>query len=350
MPELSTFEGTGCIDARALCPRRADGLADSGPRKAFPSLARGALPEYLNMNTELPPTPTSNGSSSFQRGWNRIRSNKTVFFALTGFLGGFLGDLVTEPFAARDSAANKGFSAVLARTGFWVAGMVAVLSPALAFAGALYNRRQPSVGGTIKMTVLGALGGGLSGALIQAFYSAGFVLGLEPKSAIAELFRCGAWGLMGGTVGGLLARTVPNLARWRAACAGLVGGAIGCGGFLIVGSVLSDMPGRLLGVGVMGLAIGLSIVVAEKLAREASLEIIWAPNEITYANLGDCPVFIGGGKEDDVFVRGYPARHAGITLKQGRVEYLEGASGRQATLKNGSRMEIGKLTVVVHTD
>jgi len=29
---------------------------------------------------------------------------------------------------------------------------------------------------------------------------------------------------------------------------------------------------------------------------------------------------------------------------------LEDATGRQATLKNGSRMEIGKLTVVVHTD
>jgi len=272
-----------------------------------------------------------------------------VFFALAGFLGGFVGDLVTEPFAARDGAA-KGFSGVLARTGFWVAGMVAVLSPALAFAGAHYNRRQPSLGGTIKMTIWGALGGGLSGALIQAFYSAGFVLGLEPKSAIAELFRCLTWGLMGGTVGGLLGRTVPNLARWRAVCAGLVGGAIGCGGFLMVSAVLSDMPGRLLGVGVMGLSIGLSIVVAEKLAREASLEIIWAPNEVTFANLGERPVFIGGGREDDVFVRGYPPRHAGITLKQGRIEYVEAASGRQATLRNASRLEIGKLTLVVHTD
>ena len=32
------------------------------------------------------------------------------------------------------------------------------------------------------------------------------------------------------------------------------------------------------------------------------------------------------------------------------VEYVEAASGRQATLKNGSRLELGKLTVVVHTD
>lgn len=301
------------------------------------------------MNSELPPTPTNTGAGSFQKQWNQLRSNKTLFFALAGFLGGFLGDLVTEPFATRDGTA-KGFSAVLTRTGFWVAGIVAMLAPVLAAAAALYNRRQLSAAEAVKMTLWGALGGGVSGVLIQAFYTAGFVLGLEPKSATAELFRCGAWGLMGGMAGGLLARTVPNLERWRAVCAGLLGGAIGCAGFLMVGAVLSDMPGRLLGVGVMGLAIGLSIVVAEKLAREGSLEIIWAPNEITVANLGERPVFIGGGPEDDVFVRGYPTRHAGITLKQGRVEYVEAASGRHATLKDGSRMEIGKVTVVVHTD
>ena len=194
------------------------------------------------MNSQTPPTPTSNGPSSFERGWNQLRSNKTLFFALAGFLGGFLGDLVTEPFAAREGAA-KGFSAVLTRTGFWVAGIVAVLSPALASAAALYNRRQLSVAEVVKMSFLGALGGGLSGVLIQAFYTAGFKLGLEPKSITAELFRCGSWGLMGGAVGGLLAGTVPNLQRWRAGCAGLVGGAIGCAGFLMVGAVLSDMPG-----------------------------------------------------------------------------------------------------------
>ena len=196
------------------------------------------------------------------------------------------------------------------------------------------------------MALLGALGGALSEVFIAFVYRAGFQLGLVPGSTIAEIYRCVVWGISGGMIGGLTAHSVPNLRLWRAISAGLVGGAIGCLGFLLLGAV----SGRLLGFGIQGLAIGLSIVVAEKLAREASLEIIWAPNEITVANLGERPVFIGGGREDDVFVRGYPARHAGITLKQGRVEYLEGATGRQATLKHGSRMEIGKLTVVVHTD
>lgn len=221
-----------------------------------------------------------------------------------------------------------------------------MLAPALAGAAALYQRRTPSVSNVVKMVLLGALGGALSEVLIGIVYRAGFQLGLAPGSTIAETYRCVVWGISGGMIGGLTAHSVPNLRLWRAISAGLVGGAIGCLGFLLLGAA----SGRLLGFGLQGLAIGLSIVLAEKLAREASLEIIWAPNEITVANLGERPVFIGGGREDDVFVRGYPARHAGITLKQGRVEYLEGATGRQATLKNGSRMEIGKLTVVVHTD
>mgnify|MGYP006279261447 CR=1 FL=1 len=298
------------------------------------------------MNSELPPVSASRNLSDL---WNRFRSNKTAFFALAGFTGGFFGDLLTEPFAVNDRTARD-FSAILLRTGFWVAGMVGMLSPALALAGAHYNRRQLSARVAVKMATLGSVGGAVSGVSIQCLYTAGFMMGLEPKTATAELFRCAAWGLMGGMVGGLLARTVPNLKWWRAVSAGLVGGAVGCAGFLAVCAILPDVFGRLLGVSVMGLAIGLSIVVAEKLAREASVEVIWAPNEITTANLGERPVFIGGGREDDVFVRAFPARHAAITLKQGRVEYLEAASGRQATLKNGSRLEIGKVTLVIHTD
>ncbi len=203
---------------------------------------------------------------------------------------------------------------------------------------------------SVIMAMLGAIGGAFSGSLIQVMYSVGFMVGIKHGTALQFVFQCFAWGLVGGTVGGILGGTVPNLKRWRAIGSGLVGGSIGCAGFLTIASMLPQVIGRLLGVGVMGAAIGLSIVVAEKLAREASLEVIWAPNEITTVNLGDRSVFIGGGSEDDVFIRGFPARHAGITLRQGRVEYAEAASGRQATLKDGSRLEIGKLTLVVHTD
>lgn len=276
--------------------------------------------------------------------WNRFRSHKTALFALAGFLGGMVGDLITEPFL-RDGSLPQWI-----HNSLFGAGIGSMLAPALAGAAALYQRRPPTASNVVKMVLLGALGGALSEVLIATVYRAGFQLGLVPGSTIAQVYRCVVWGISGGMIGGLTAHSLPNLRLWRAIFAGLVGGAIGCLGFLLLSAAVSAVFGRLLGFGVQGLAIGLSIVVAEKLAREASLEIIWAPNEVTFANLGERPVFIGGGREDDVFVRGYPPRHAGITLKQGRIEYVEAASGRQATLKNASKLEIGKLTLVVHTD
>lgn len=276
--------------------------------------------------------------------WNRFRSHKTALFALAGFLGGLVGDLITEPILW-DASLSQWIHNCL-----FGAGIGSMLAPALAGAAALYQRRPPTASNLVKMMLLGALGGALSEVLIAIVYRAGFQLGLVPGSTIAQVYRCVVWGISGGMIGGLTAHSVPNLRLWRAIFAGLVGGAIGCLGFLLLSAAVSAVFGRLLGFGVQGLAIGLSIVVAEKLAQEASLEIIWAPNEVTFANLGERPVFIGGGREDDVFVRGYPPRHAGITLKQGRIEYVEADAGRQATLRNASRLEIGKLTLVVHTD
>ena len=296
------------------------------------------------MNQEASLDAATAGKNGSNHLWNRFRSHKTALFALAGFLGGLVGDLLTEPFLREGSLPQW------VRNSLFGAGIGSVLAPALAGAAALYQRRPPTGSNVVKMVLLGALGGAVSEVLIAFVYRTGFQLGLVPGSTVAQIYRCVVWGISGGMIGGLTAHSVPNLRLWRAIFAGLVGGAIGCLGFLLLSAVVSDVFGRLLGFGVQGLAIGLSIVVAEKLAREASLEIIWAPNEVTFANLGERPVFIGGGREDDVFVRGYPPRHAGISLKQGRIEYMEAASGRQATLKNASRLEIGKLTLVVHTD
>lgn len=300
-------------------------------------------------NSQPPTTQSDCSPMDNSNPWNKLRSNKTAFFALAGFLGTFIGDLVTEPFEIHRGD-TKSFALMILHTATWVAFLAGGLSPSLALAGSLYNRRPYMPLKFIIMAILGALGGALSGGLIQIMYSAGFMLGVKQGTPLQFIFQCFTWGLIGGTVGGILGGTVPNLKWWRAIGAGLVGGSIGCAGFLTICSMLPEVIGRLLGVGVMGAAIGLSIVVAERLAREASLEVIWAPNETTTVNLGERSVFIGGGREDDVFIRGFPARHAGITLKQGRVEYTEAASGRQTTLKDGSRLEIGKLTLVVHTD
>lgn len=301
------------------------------------------------MHPELPPLPISDRSSTLFAQWNRFRSNKTAYFALAGFLGGFGGDLATELFPINSGGPKSIWESIIC-TALWVAAIAGGIVYRLATAEMEYSRRQTSKADAARSAVKGLLQGAIAGAAIEAIYTAGFMLGLKSGSLLAFLYQCLVWGMMGGVVGGLLAKSVPNFQRWRAVCAGGVGGSIGCAGFLVLCSILPEVLGRLFGVGVMGLAIGLSIVVAEKLAREASLEVIWAPNEVTFSNLGEQPVLIGGGPEDHVFVRGFPPSYAGITFSQGRVEYAEAASGREATLTNGSRLEIGKLTLIVHTD
>ena len=58
-------------------------------------------------------------------------------------------------------------------------------------------------------------------------------------------------------------------------------------------------------------------------------------------------LWVGGG-EDHVFVRGLPPRFASIVFANGVIEYVETASGARTPLKNGSRLEIGKLNLVIH--
>jgi len=297
---------------------------------------------------ELPPTPAGLQSRLTELR-SQFRSNKTAYFALAGFLGGFGGDMATELFPI-NSGGTKSFWGNIVCTALWVSAIAGGIVYRLAIAETRYSRRQTANADAARSAVKGLLQGAIAGAAIQVIFTAGFVLGLQRGSVLAFVFQCLTWGMMGGVVGGLLAKSVPNFQLWRAVCAGGVGGSIGCAGFLTLSSMLPEVLGRLFGVGVMGLAIGLSIVVAERLAREASLEVIWAPNEITFSNLGEQPVLIGGGPEDHVFVRGFPHNYAGITFSQGRVEYAEAASGRQAALTNGSRLEIGKLTLIVHTD
>jgi len=185
--------------------------------------------------------------------------------------------------------------------------------------------------------------GFLSGAVAQAAFS----VQIGPAAFHAVVVRIACWGLMGALLGGLLSRPVPNLGLLRGLVAGALGGSLGGTGFLLVGQILPDAIGRLVGVGTLGLALGLAMLVVEKLFREASLEVIWAPNETTNFNLGAQAVTIGGG-EDHVFVRGLPPCFASIVFTNGLIEYVEAASGQRSPLKDGSRLEIGKLNLVIH--
>jgi hypothetical protein len=118
-------------------------------------------------------------------------------------------------------------------------------------------------------------------------------------------------------------------------------------GFLVVAGLFAEMIGRMLGVGILGAALGLAIVIVEALFREASLEVIWAPREVTTLSLGPKPISIGGG-DDHVHLSGLPRRAASVAMEQGKIYYTDTATGKKTEFRDGSRIKVGKVEMVVH--
>lgn len=269
-----------------------------------------------------------------------IRNNKPVLFALLGCLGGVVGALLGE--LAPDSA--KSSSTIVVEVAVWTALCGSAIAVALFSASELYHRRRGFVSRqALRYLSAGAIGGGIAGAVAQALYNAHFV---SPEFT-NFILRPLCWGLMGAILGLRLASTIPNLHLSRAAIAGGIGGTLGGVAFLIGSAFMSQSFGRMAGLGALGAALGLAIVVVDSMFREATLEIIWAPREVTTVALGRIPVTIGGG-DDHIFVAGLPQNAACVVIEQGKVQYVDTASARRTDLRDGSKIKIGSIEVVVH--
>ena len=307
-----------------------------------------------------PPQP-----SSLPPALAAIRANKPLLFLLAGTLGGAAGSVLAE-FAPGGNRSAPAIAIILT-TGIWFAVVSSVLASSLFAAGEWHQRHDLRPRQLKRIVLFGALAGFASGVVAQAVFWVDFTQFVPQRGEVAEqlwvwiarlvnvllffltgrVFQAICWGLMGAVAGALLSRAVPNLSLVRGFIAGSAGGFIGGFSFIVVSEHLADAFGRLVGLGTLGFALGLAMIVVEKLFREASLEVIWAPGETTNFNLGAQAVTIGGG-EDHVFVRGLPHHFASIVFANGVIEYVEAASGARTPLKDGSRLEIGKLNLVIH--
>jgi hypothetical protein len=146
-------------------------------------------------------------------------------------------------------------------TGFWSLLLATLL--ALALTGGqqwFWQRRygQPLV--TLKrlgiIVLCGALVGLAAGTLGQLLFSLISYLHSEWPVLIG---RALGWALLGLVIGRALAQWVPNLPPRAAAVAGLLAGALGACGFMAALGAGSDLLGRLLAAGLLGLVIGFLI-------------------------------------------------------------------------------------------
>jgi hypothetical protein len=269
-----------------------------------------------------------------------MKNNKRLLFSVSGFVGGLCGALLAE--LVPDF--GYGLVPMVFHTSLWSAVAAALITVALFGAGEIYNRKKFASPIYRKGLVAGAIAGGIGGFVAQAVYS----FQGEPNFFNQVVFRSFCWSIMGCLVGWRLSAVIPNLGANRGMLAGAIGGFIGGLGFLIISEIFAEVIGRMAGLGVLGAALGLAIVAIEEMFRAAKLEVIWAPKEVTSVTLGPKPVFIGGG-DDHIFISGLPQHALGVVFENGKVQCIDNSTGIRSDLKEGSRIQIGKVEVVVRT-
>jgi len=273
---------------------------------------------------------------------------KYILFVGLGFVGGFGGDFLREPFLLLLRIIGQCIPS-LASIGeggsfLWTASLIvtaAAITLALRWAESIYRRRGwMGVAAAVKVAVLGAVAGLVANILTQFFYS--------HFDFNDWLVRPVAWGLLGAMLAAALSMLIPNFGFRRGLIAGFLGGALGGVSFLMLSHSLPDLFGRLAGYGILGAALGLAIVIADQLFRSATLEIIWAPGETSSTSLGAEPVYVGGGDDDYIYVLEMP-RHAGqFVQKDGTIQYVDNQNGTAIVLEDGSQVSCGDVQVVVH--
>jgi hypothetical protein len=271
---------------------------------------------------------------------SQIRQDKKLLFGVLGFGSGALGALVAEIIPhQKDTYFN-----LILFTGIWAALAAMVIAIGLFWAIWVYNRRQTDVWDLLKKAVpSGFIAGAVSGGIAQAIFG----LTQFPNVWTQFIFQAGCWGIWGCILGWSLSYSIPNMGSKRALVAGAIGGFIGGIGFLISGIFITETLGRMFGIGILGAALGLSLIIVEERYRSAYLEVHWAPNESSKFTLGSIPIFIGGGGEDDIFVYGIPHHAMSIWLERGKVKGTYHVTGEHKELHDGSPIKLGKVEMIV---
>ncbi|MGH7835698.1 MAG: hypothetical protein ACREQK_18790 [Candidatus Binatia bacterium] len=203
-----------------------------------------------------------------------------------------------------------------------------------------YLKRPFQSAELLKASVFGLIAGAVAGAL------AAFVM--ISTNVTHDLMRPLCWGIAGGVLGLGLSYRIQNLGMSR----GLIGGAIGglCGGTLVqfLSGGIENILVFIFGSAAVGFFIGLMLVIAETMLREAWLDVSYGPKETRSVSLGAEPVSIGGDVGAcTVYARNAPPVAFRYRLDQGRVTCEDVTKGSVATVQPGSSRVIGNLTVTV---
>jgi hypothetical protein len=185
-------------------------------------------------------------------------------------------------------------------------------------------------------TGFGALAGFAAGAIAQGLYS---------EIGPTEVLRVICWGIAGGLLGFSLSFRIPNLTRRRGFGGGFAGGFLGGIVFIGIGAVGSPGFGRLLGIAAIGFAIGLMIVFADAVFREAWLEVRYGPHEARTVTLGPEPVQVGSDVSSEVYLPNVAGVACIYRFVGGQILCDDRLNRRSGPVASGLATVIGHVTV-----
>lgn len=275
--------------------------------------------------------------------FSKIRQKKKFLFALLGFVSGAIGALIAD-------IINFDSNSVIVRifdVAIWAAISAAIISIGLFGAIIIYNRGTFDWVSLVKTAVpSGLIAGAISGGIAQVIYG----LLKFPDEIIQHSFHACCWGIMGLILGWRLSISIPNMDKKLGLIAGAIGGIIGGIGFLLSSMVLPELPGRMLGIGILGAALGLCLVIVEERYRSAFLEVHWGPMEANEYTLGEIPVYIGGEGKNDIYVPKIPHHAVSIAMEKGIIKVVNTISGETKEMKEGSKIVMDNIEFIVHAN
>lgn len=284
-------------------------------------------------------------STLVAKDWNRLLTQikpsyqKALIFGGWGAAGGAVAALLCEMI-------NPNFRGSFFQQIFFTATLFGIIGGCIGLAVlvgyANYMKRGFQISESINGGALpGLIAGGVAGALAEYLFGA---LGR------GEILRVICWGVAGGLLGFGLSFRIQNLGLWRGLLGGAVGGVVG--GILFVTLVkflqVTGATGRLVGFAAIGFCIGIMLVIAEAMFREAWLEVRYGPKETRNVSLGVEPVSVGGDvNRCTVYARNTEGVAFRYKLDQGKITCEDVARRQTATVQPGHSQVVGNLTVTV---
>jgi hypothetical protein len=230
-------------------------------------------------------------------------------------------------------------------TGLGLGIFASTLGTALFLGMRRYKRQAVERISVSAIAISGFLSGAICGGIAQLV-----VNGItDSHEGAGPIVITAASILVGTLLGIILSRNVTNLPPMRGLVAGLAAGLIsGLTSAAAVGWGIAAAGSYLLGFAALGAALGFGMAIVDKHFRDAVIEVEWEPHETTRVGLGSKPIRIGGGR-DHIVIAGAPPHLSSISIRDGEIEHVETATGKRTELKDGSRLRVGGLNMVVHT-